>query len=83
MIDDWESRLDDLSELKENWNTYGAPPIDPRSILSARKLFRSICVIPTTRGGIQIDSHVAGHDIEIELDETGSICVFSLEKSDA
>lgn len=44
-----EERLDDLASMGENWDSYGAGPISPEAIATARK----VCIMPTVHGGIE------------------------------
>jgi hypothetical protein len=76
---DWRGKavaiLHSLRVLKKNWNSYGARPIDP-AILSAAEDFLnrlssldllSPSIVPTTQGGVQLEWHDRGVDLEIEL----------------
>lgn len=67
--------LSSLLVLPPNWDSYGAQPIDPRCIEYARTLLRSImkpdtpapAVVPTSQGGVQLEWHTKGLDLEIEV----------------
>lgn len=59
-----------LANLKDNWDGYGAKSPDPRAIIEAHKLFTKLSgdgwqVVPTTDGGVQIERHTDGVDVEI------------------
>jgi hypothetical protein len=64
-----------LGELRQNWDSYGAKPVDPRCAESAIMLLLSImgpntpvpAVVPTSRGGLQLEWHTGGIDFEIEV----------------
>lgn len=74
-----------LLALPEDWNSYGARRVDPESIASAISLLFSIMrddspppvVIPTRRGGVQLEWHLRGIDLEVELLARGPILVCS------
>lgn len=55
-------RLDEIKSLEDNWNGYGAAPIDPQIIFKARKFLAQvkdlssyISIFPTARQSIQIE----------------------------
>ncbi len=64
-----------LMALKQNWNSYDAPPIDPRIAIKAMEFSTIIqnenlpkpSVVPTNEGGIQFEWHTNGIDLEIEF----------------
>jgi hypothetical protein len=68
-----------LLELKDNWNSYGARSVRPEIVLSAIRLLEGIVqadtpepvVVPTVRGGVQLEWHRLGADLEIEIDAPG------------
>jgi hypothetical protein len=64
-----------LLSLPFNWDGEGAPPVQPKSI---QKALNTLCSImnehsalpqwtPTSAGGVQLDWHENGIDLEIEL----------------
>lgn len=63
-----------LLSLPANWNSYGARPIDPRDVVLALDLLdRTMqpdtpppAVAPTARGGLQLEWHLRGIDLEVE-----------------
>ena len=57
----------ELAALEDGWNGHDSAPIDPRAL----DVLRALCVVPTARGGIQIEWHVNGWDVEIEVDSDG------------
>jgi hypothetical protein len=71
-------------QLPENWNSYGARPIDPELAASALKLLVKIApfsapspiVVPTTQGGILLEWHMCGIDLEIETLAVNAFHVF-------
>lgn len=75
--------LTELLQLPEDWNSYGAPRVDPYSIAAAISLLASImrddspppAVVPTGRGGVQLEWHLSNRDLEVELLPGGRILV--------
>jgi hypothetical protein len=70
--------------LEENWDSYGARRVDPRCTEAAVGLLRAILdsttprpfVVPTCRGGIQLEWHRGGVDLEIEIESPEQMNVF-------
>lgn len=61
--------LEELSNLKENWNGYNAPPIDKRSIENASKILLKhpdLFVFPMNDGYIQLEGTIP-LEFEIEV----------------
>lgn len=60
-----------LRDLKPGWDSYNAKPIDPRCIEKAFQLWREASgpwiVVPCTNGGVQLEQHRDGLDIEINI----------------
>ena len=71
----WVQRLENLLSLPHNWDTYGAPQIEPSYISWAFRLLMDIMeddtpvplVVPTSRGGLQLEWHTRGIDLEVEF----------------
>jgi hypothetical protein len=70
---DPEKRLQELAELKENWDSSGANPIDPEALESARIFMsRTVlpdiplpCIVPTCVGGVCLEWSTPGRDISV------------------
>jgi len=70
------AEIGELAQLDENWDSYGAQRIDPHCIQAAAGLLRAILdaatprpsVVPTSRGGVQLEWHRGGIDLEIEIE---------------
>lgn len=70
------AELDALGELKHNWDGYGADPIDPEILGAAKKFIQSLaeplpalpCVVPMTRGRIQLEWHRGQRSLELEFE---------------
>jgi hypothetical protein len=85
--------LEDLLKLASNWNSYGAQPIKPEVVRAASDLLREIVqqqtpqptVVPTVRGGVQLEWHTSAVDLEVEIIPPLQVHVFyrgSLERSE-
>jgi hypothetical protein len=72
---DW---IGQLSALKPNWDSYGGSPITEAALATVG----SISVVPCSSGGIQLETHRDGFDIEIEIGPDGYIIsAISVESS--
>ena len=70
-----------LAQLPNGWNSYGAKPVSPRAVHHATRLLRETAclipnvatpsVVPTVGGGLQLEWHLRGVDIEIEFGSDG------------
>ena len=68
-------QLRQLLELSPNWNSYSAHSVDPVLADAAWDLLSSLArddtpapaVIPTVRGGVQLEWHLRQIDLEIEF----------------
>lgn len=64
-----------LGNLQANWDSYGALPIDRQCMVTAILLLLTTSrpktpppsVVPTVRGGVQLEWHRGGIDLEIEI----------------
>jgi len=64
-----------LTQLPEGWDRAKAPRIEPTMVVAAMSLLTSVMrdntpvpsVVPTTRGGIQLEWHTRGIDLEVEF----------------
>jgi hypothetical protein len=76
-------RLTHLSRLRENWDSYGASPVSTQSITLTIQVMNEIMVdrtplpaiVPTTDGGVQLEWHFAGIDLEVEVNSNGILSV--------
>ncbi len=70
-----------LLTLDENWDSYGAPKINPVAVMLSCLFLGKIVneftpmpsVVPAVDGGVQFEWHEAGHDIEIEISPDGKV----------
>lgn len=70
------TKLIDLLELPGRWNSYNAQPIKKENVIIAVDLLARLMVegtpapqvVPKVRGGVQLEWHTRGMNIEIEID---------------
>src|SRR5688500_12430334 len=70
-----------LSCLPNNWDSYGAPPIDPRIVAAARALIEALPenlayrprVVPMSPGNLQFEWHHQGKILELEFETPETI----------
>lgn len=73
----------ELGNLPFDWNSYGAKPIDPETAASALRLMLDVlsaddpqpAVVPTSRGGVLLEWHEGGVDLEVDVRSPSSIHV--------
>lgn len=67
-IDRSRQALVDLAALPPNWDTHGGAPIGTQELRVA-EIMATVPprIVPTSRGGIQLEWHTGDWDIEIEL----------------
>jgi len=76
-------RIRALDALAENWDSYGGRPVNPHCAATAISLLLNIlepnmpepAIVPTNRGGLQIEWHRDGVDIEIEVQSPSRLYV--------
>jgi hypothetical protein len=72
-----------LSKLPENWDSYGAEPVDPELIEYGLSRLNELttsqtplpAMVPTSHGGIQLEWHCRGIDLEIRIESLGVVHV--------
>ena len=76
---DYVQRLEAIEKdcQVDGWDSYGAHPVTPRVVEVARWLCESLDVIPTNRGGIQID--VGREAVTLELDALARVASFCVD----
>lgn len=62
------AKRDDLAALAEDWDGYGAAPLTAE-VLS---ILDVLAVVPINTGGLQIEWHTLGWDVEVEIAPDGS-----------
>lgn len=84
-FEDALQKMAELLSLEENWDSYGAPRIDSCIVESVAQLLSALTkswvpkpwICPTVRGGVQIEWHTNGIDIEIEYLSPTKVSVLS------
>lgn len=79
-----KNRIASFTKLGPNWNSYGAPKIERNAMLLSIALLNLIAdastpapsVVPTVSGGVQLEWHQNGVDLEIEILGSGNVAVF-------
>jgi hypothetical protein len=63
--------LEDMRKLEANWDSYGAPPINPRAIDKAYYLIGYLpgawTPVPCTDGSLQLEHHAGGLSMELRI----------------
>jgi hypothetical protein len=78
------SRFQYLSRLDENWDTYGGSPLSDDAIYTALSIIARLlrdesappAIVPTSEGGVQLEWHRAGDELEIRVAPSGAISAF-------
>lgn len=82
--------LCELLDLPPNWDSYGAPQIGRKSVIDALYLLSNTAstltpkpwVVPTSHGGVQLEWHTGGIDLEIEINHHAKVCIFYEDQSE-
>lgn len=69
------NKICELGDLSPGWDSYGAMPIDPKTVVFAINLLLIVltpsdplpAVVPTSRGGVMFEWHDGGIDFEIDV----------------
>ncbi|NUN51598.1 MAG: hypothetical protein HUU06_02270 [Planctomycetaceae bacterium] len=80
------AHLGDILALEANWDSYASPRIDRGATSAALVALLSLAsispeapapfVVPTSRGGVQLEWHEQGVDLEIEIRPDGKVLAF-------
>jgi hypothetical protein len=84
---DLAKRLAEFMTLPEDWDSHGAPQLSFEIFFAALKNLESMMtpetllpdVVPTVRGGIQIEWHDRGIDVEVEVEPDKPVGVYIAE----
>lgn len=69
-----QRKLDNLRALKDDWDNDGAPaPTEDAIALAELILNTPGHAVPLTNGGVQIEWHVGGADVEIVITPEGTL----------
>lgn len=66
-------RLETFRRLEPGWDSYKGRKIDARAIRAAREFLEGVQVVPTSAGGVQVEVHHAGVNLEIEFERSGKV----------
>lgn len=74
-------KLEELSKLGNNWDSYGSEPITKAALDKAQLLLGALSgiqaiepfVCPCSNGGLQLEWHRNGYDLEIEISPNGEV----------
>lgn len=77
-------KLAELLDLPPNWDSYGAKPVNPETAVYAINLLFDVMndempapsVVPTNRGGVQLEWHTTRGDLEIEIEAPYKVGAF-------
>lgn len=78
-------KLVELLELPGGWNSYNAKPITRENVSFALSLLAEVMrkntpmphVVPKVRGGVRLEWHRQGMDIEIDIDSPERVSFFA------
>jgi hypothetical protein len=85
------SSLKAILSLEQDWDSYGAPVIEPMHVVAALQLLRKVAghespppwTVPTARRGVQFEWHLDGVDIELAVDDDGALVYLDDEDGEA
>jgi hypothetical protein len=73
----------DCTRLKPGWDSYDGAPTSEAAAVAAQRFLDAVGtpphVAPRSDGGIQLEWHVAGFDIEVSFDEDGTVEFWAVE----
>lgn len=77
-------RLKAILSLGPGWDSYGGHPVRPEAVLHAVSLLAKIFehdvsapeIVPTSTGGLQLEWHQAGADLEMDVSTDGTVQIF-------
>ena len=78
----------ELNLLKDNWDSYGGKPITELALVGADLLLKALSgiqavepfICPCSNGGLQLEWHRNGYDLEIEISPEGQVSEVSCAK---
>jgi hypothetical protein len=88
-VPEFIARVDELVDegvLDDDWNGHGASGLDPQAVVLAIRAMVALLgdgagrpmpdVIPTFRGGLQLEWHLGAAELEVDVDPNGTVEVF-------
>jgi hypothetical protein len=81
--------LEQLSNLRDNWDSYGARPIKDDTIFTALDLAYRILshdadapiVVPTSDSGVQLEWSDNGYELEVRVRPNGDVSAFRFDEA--
>lgn len=75
--------LNYILTLKENWDSYGAHKVQPKTAVTAIQIMLAVMkgktpvpsIVPTPTGSIQLEWHKYGIDLEVEIAASGNYSI--------
>ena len=64
---DHHIQADKLARLQHNWDSYGAPAVNPAALALALTCLRSAVIVPMHNGTVQVELRAGEVDIELEF----------------
>lgn len=79
-VNEYRDMLSYLLDLNRGPYSYGAADVTEKAVNSLAGFLSGMSVIPTVDGGVQLEVHSTGFDIEIEFTKNGDICNIAVGK---
>lgn len=85
-----EHQLNQLGLLRRGWDGAGAAVVTDRALVEAGTILASVVgertllpqIFPLVDGGVQIEWHAGGDNVEVEVQGDGSIAIFAARLSE-
>lgn len=79
-----DARIQELAALEPGWDSYRALKLTPEALATARrlaieKLQLDPQLVPTVRGGVQIELVIEGLEVELEIEFDGKTMYLNAE----
>lgn len=68
-----------LLDLAPGWDTYDARPVDPLCVDRAKAFLAGAWAVPVPDGGVQLEWHVNGWDLEVEFHPDGTASILAVD----
>jgi hypothetical protein len=81
-LEAWSQRFEQLLNLPKDWDSYGADPLDTPTVERAKQFMERVSVVPCVDGGVQLEWHTHGLDMEIEFEPDGKTLVYAKAVND-
>ncbi len=82
-------RLQHLSRLSDNWDSYGGRPLTDEAVFTSLSVIARLlsdesvppAIVPTSEGGVQLEWHREGDELEIRVAPGGEISAFRFNEA--